>query len=390
MPRYRMQVPTEQDVYALALQRIRRTFELYDHVSVSFSGGKDSTAVLNLTLEVAREIGYGPVDVVFWDEECVDPETEAYVRRTMARPDVNLRWLCLPITHRNGCSREFPYWYPWDPTCPELWVRPLPPEGITHLDGYEHQTIPNAAPLLYRPQSTWGSVAQILGIRADESLTRRRALKWRREDNWINALPFARWIGVSKPIYDWKVQDVWRYPKQFGLDYNHSYDLMAMAGLTPHAQRIAPPFGEQPILGLWRWQTLWPEMWDKMCVRVPGAATAARYARTELYGLGGKNPVPPAGMDWQEGVEYFLRQHPQHVRAHTAERLKIFFRGHARACADKPIPEIEPCETCGVSWSYMLAVAMKGDLKERNDPTMRIKNPDWKRAYDQRTVPARG
>jgi predicted phosphoadenosine phosphosulfate sulfurtransferase len=46
--------PVDADVYTLALERSAYTFEHFDHVAVSFSGGKDSTAVLNVALEVAR------------------------------------------------------------------------------------------------------------------------------------------------------------------------------------------------------------------------------------------------------------------------------------------------------------------------------------------------
>ena len=45
----------ETSVYEEALARTRYIYENADHVSVSFSGGKDSTAVLNIALQVARE-----------------------------------------------------------------------------------------------------------------------------------------------------------------------------------------------------------------------------------------------------------------------------------------------------------------------------------------------
>ena len=46
----------DRSVYELALERVRRTYELFDHVAVSFSGGKDSTVCLHVTLEVAKEL----------------------------------------------------------------------------------------------------------------------------------------------------------------------------------------------------------------------------------------------------------------------------------------------------------------------------------------------
>ena len=149
-----------KSVYDLAIERLHNVFDQFDTVSVSFSGGKDSTACLNLTLEVARERGRLPLDVVHWDEEAIPYQTEEYVRRVAELPDVNLRWLCVPAIHRNACTRSSPYWYPWALEDKDKWVRPLPPEAITKIDNYNSDvvggrlTIPFMAPLLYPVENT--------------------------------------------------------------------------------------------------------------------------------------------------------------------------------------------------------------------------------------------
>ena len=43
----------DKSVLDLAYERLNSVFDHFDTVSVSFSGGKDSTVCLNLTLEVA-------------------------------------------------------------------------------------------------------------------------------------------------------------------------------------------------------------------------------------------------------------------------------------------------------------------------------------------------
>lgn len=45
----------KQNVYEAGLERIRFIFDEFPEVIVSFSGGKDSTNVLNLALKVAKE-----------------------------------------------------------------------------------------------------------------------------------------------------------------------------------------------------------------------------------------------------------------------------------------------------------------------------------------------
>ena len=46
----------EKNVWEKALERIEYLYNSFDKVVVSFSGGKDSTAVLNATLEVAKKL----------------------------------------------------------------------------------------------------------------------------------------------------------------------------------------------------------------------------------------------------------------------------------------------------------------------------------------------
>src|SRR4029077_1934875 len=112
-----------------------------------------------LALEVARELGRLPLRVYFFDEEAIPLQTEAYARRVSQRPDVAFEWYCLPVRHRNACSRQSPWWSPWDPACPELWVRPMPPEGITQLAGFrtdgeprDRLSIPDTNGLLCLPE----------------------------------------------------------------------------------------------------------------------------------------------------------------------------------------------------------------------------------------------
>jgi len=361
----------EADVYTAALERVERTYDLFDNIVVAFSGGKDSTAVLNVVLEVARRRGRLPVDTVFYDEECCSPETIDYVRRMAASPEIKLEWLCLPVMHRNSCSTKSPYWYPWDSDCPELWVRELPPEGITRYPGFIPTTIPAHAPGYFQ-RKLKGTIAIVMGIRADESLVRRRGVTKRKEDNYIAGTPVAG-VSTVKPIYDWKTSDVWTAPKKFGWDYNRSYDFMDKAGISPASQRIAPPFGEQPMAGLWQWQICWPELWDKMVERVPGVAAAARYATSELYG-GSRNLWPPKGMSWEDGIQYYLAKHPLNIQTWAARRIQGFMRIHYNDTSD-PIPEIHAHPTSGLSWRLLLRTAMLGDLKSRTDPRMRAQDP---------------
>src|SRR4051794_14042250 len=69
------------DVLEAARQRIRTAFERFDHVIVSFSGGKDSLALLHLTREVQLEMGIaGPTRAQFRDEEVIPDDVVDFVQ----------------------------------------------------------------------------------------------------------------------------------------------------------------------------------------------------------------------------------------------------------------------------------------------------------------------
>ena len=133
----------DKSVLDLAYERINNAYDQFDTIVVSFSGGKDSTACLNLTLDVAKKRKRLPLEVIFFDEEAIPYETEDYCRRVSKDPNINFKWLCVPVVHRNACSRAEPYWFPWAPEAKDLWVRPLPPEAITKVD-YYNSDVPTA------------------------------------------------------------------------------------------------------------------------------------------------------------------------------------------------------------------------------------------------------
>ncbi len=376
--RIRKPKPVERSVLEMAYERINTAYDLFDSIDVSFSGGKDSTAVLMLTLEVARQRGKLPLRVFFHDEEAIPFQTEAYVRRVSQMPGIALEWYCLPVKHRNACSRRVPWWSPWDPQEEELWTRPRPPEGITQLAGFrtdgeprDRLTIPEINALLHPPQQ-YGRIGMMMGIRAQESLTRLRAVSRRMQENYITQFKEgpANYGQVYKvyPIYDWKTEDVWTAPAQFGWDYNHAYDVMEQEGIPRAQQRCSPAFGEEPLQRFHVYKTCFPELWEKMCFRVPGVNTAMLYSRTDIYGYGGI-PEKPEGMTWQEYVLNYIGKFAPEEGPMVAERVRSVIHTHFGKTND-PILSVYPHPITGASWKIIANIAMRGDFKERRTATV--------------------
>lgn len=360
----------EGSVLEAARSRVDLLFKDYDNVVVSFSGGKDSTVVFNLCLEAAIKHDRLPLDVVFFDEEAIGWDTEHYVRRVAEIPEVNLLWYCVPLRHRNGAAMNSGYWFPWAEEDRDRWVRPLPPEAITHVDGLDfnlddhRSSIDDLIPYIIGPEK--GRTVCVLGIRAQESLTRLKAVSHAgRLHNWITPpQSHAPWITRAYPVYDWRTEDVWTAPGQLGWDYNRYYDLLEMLGVSHVAQRCAPPYGDEPLRGLDQWQEIYPDLWDKMAERVPGAAAAARYANTELYAAFGPLTLGP-GQTPQEYIRELIERHEsQEMRIAASKSVRSMIGNHYRK-TDDPILLNARHPLTGLSWRTLRKVAQTADLKSR-------------------------
>ncbi|MEG7070098.1 phosphoadenosine phosphosulfate reductase family protein, partial [Pseudomonas aeruginosa] len=175
----------DADVHAATLSRLRLVFRNFERVCVAFSGGKDSSVTLQLALDVARELGRSPVDVLFIDLEGQYQATIDHVSEMLGHPDVRPWWVCLPLNLRNASSLEEPYWCCWEPGAEADWVRPLPKHpGVISDPGFFpfyryrmefEEFVAGFNAWLSREEPT----AFLVGIRSDESLNRYLAVKRR-------------------------------------------------------------------------------------------------------------------------------------------------------------------------------------------------------------------
>lgn len=116
--------------------------------------------------------------------------------------------------------------------------------------------------------------------------------------------------------------------------------------------------------------------------RVPGAATAARYANTELYAFGGL-PEKPKDTSWTEFIQYFLNKHPEPYRSKISSVINDFVKVHKQKTKDPIMGTHHPAS--GIGWKFLLRIAMRGDFKGRKQPMFTSDDKQYasqKKAYE--------
>lgn len=292
----------DKNVYDAAIERVHDYYEMFDKISVSWSGGKDSTAALEVTIEVARERGELPVEVMFFDEEAIIPETVNLAKRLRERDEVDLKWYCVPLKQKNTVAEDESKWIAWNPERKDDWVREKPEGAIENIEGFGIEHFSKAGSYIF--SDVEGDVGMVMGIRADESMIRYRGVARRDSLNHISALEGAKWVHKCKPIYDWTVNDLWTAVKRFGWDYNKYYDKLNLMGISPAEQRVAQFFGTYGTQDLALLAKTHPDIWDDFVARVNGVNTGSLYADTYLYGRGDYDQLTkPDDMTWEKMVK---------------------------------------------------------------------------------------
>lgn len=323
------------DVLAAARERIAWAFDECERVSVSFSGGKDSTVMLHLVMDEAIKRGR-KVAVAFIDLEGQYQVTIDHVARcyAMYADHIEPYWCCLPIHLRNAVSVYETHWICWDPDKQLSWVR-YPPTMAYRDDGtfpffragmeFE-EFVPEFGEWYAQGQST----ACFVGIRTDESLNRYRTIQTLEKAR----LKGRQWTTQTTehvyniyPIYDWRTEDLWTYHARYpDRPPNGLYDLMYKAGLTIHQMRICQPYGDDQRKGLWLFHLIEPQTWARIVARVNGANGGALYVQESGNITGYRTISKPEGHTWRSFARLLVSSMPPRTKEHYENKIVMFQR----------------------------------------------------------------
>jgi predicted phosphoadenosine phosphosulfate sulfurtransferase len=326
----------QTDVMTAARERIRKTIAGFPRFYVSVSGGKDSSALVQLVIEEARKQNRLPVPILIVDLEAQYRHTVEFLERICARTDeVQPYWICLPIHLRNGVSQIQTHWLCWDDRVKNLWVRDFPDHVGVIKDplflpffraGMEFEEF---TPLFGDWFADGIPTACFVGIRADESINRFRTIKRQDKRLWNNE-PWTTWISDTVcntyPLYDWRTEDVWIAHGRQKWDYNRVYDLMHLAGLSIHQMRLCQPYGDDQRKGLWLFKILEPETWSKVVNRVQGANFGNRYVELTGNVFGNIKISLPEGHTWKSYAKFLLATMPEPTAIHYRRKIWTFLR----------------------------------------------------------------
>lgn len=317
-----------------AARRIAQLLDTFEdgQVYVAVSGGKDSTVLLDLARRAALARGR-TLDVLFIDWEAQYQATITHVAHMLAQPGLRPWWVCLPLTDCNEMSMHDLTWTAWDPAARERWVRPLPdaPGVISdpvQLPCYQPgMTFERLMPAFNR----WfarerGRCAALVGLRADESIHRYRAIKspTRRPglNGWRWTVQVAPRAYTCYPIYDWRVEDIWTYLARTNTPYNPIYDLMWCEGVALSAMRICEPYSREARTNLSLYARFEPATWARMMTRVEGVGFNVAHAKDDLLGV--DLIRPSACPTWAAYGTLLIETLPSAAQDHYGPKIRAF------------------------------------------------------------------
>lgn len=213
--------PIDMNVYEAAKFRIKRCIKLFDNVVVSFSGGKDSLAVLNLVEECYKELGIKEkVNVQFRDEEIIPPAVVEFVDKMYRSGKYNFLYFAYPMKSNKFLMGKTYEYVQWDKD--RKWVR-QPPEYAIMLDDEDYYVYDQYNFQYVLAKYFKGTICDMNGMRASESLNRLRSCLAKPKDTYLNQSPVPR-IMACKPIYDWDEYDIFLYFYKNNIQYCKQYD----------------------------------------------------------------------------------------------------------------------------------------------------------------------
>jgi len=299
-----LRIYKKQNVYDAALDRIRYIFDEFPNITIAFSGGKDSTVILNLALKVAEERGRLPLPVFWFDQEAEWQLVVDYARRIKADPRIDFRWFQVEFLIENATSATESHITTWE--AGREWMRPKEPDAIQEnvYGTNEFHALFTAMLAKDYPPKT----ALLAGIRAEESPGRfsgltaaatYKAVTWGRiQTRSLEQYGFY-------PLYDWSYTDIWKAIHSNGWDYCKVYDVMYQHGYNINDMRVSSLHHATAVRHTFHAQEIDGATWSKLTERLQGVNSAGQLQAKDWFI---PKVLPPMFVSWKEYRDFLTEK----------------------------------------------------------------------------------
>lgn len=334
------------DVLEAAKIRIRNVFANGLPVYMSFSGGKDSLCLADVTLGLIQrgEINPQLLTVQFIDEEaiykCMEDKVKEW-RKRFLMVGAKFEWYCLQVRHFNcfNALENDESFICWDETKKDRWVRKPPAFAIMkqpllreRVDSYQE----------FLDKKCSDGMCMV-GVRTAESLQRLQN---------FSRITFKGKGSSGRfkiyPIYDWKNKDVWKYLLERNVDIPEIYMYMWQAGMTKNQMRVSQFFSVDTAHSLVRMNEFYPDLMERIIKREPNAYLAALYWDSEMFGRSSKERRENEGLrpakDYRKELNYMFAHFDEYFdsphKRQVAKRYRNFYLTVMNIADDRDIKKL--------------------------------------------------
>lgn len=315
---------TGKTVLEAALERMVFIFDSFEQITVSISGGKDSTALAHLALVEAKRRNR-KIGLYFLDEEVTYQSSVEQVEHLMQLFPENITkiWLQLEFKLTNATSTSEGQLICWEAGKHKLWMRPKKSWGIQHPPwDREKQTIRNKDKgfgfydAIENFERCYHDAAFLVGLRAaGESPNRWRAVS----KNPVDIAGKRVYWGTKKgdnfalyPLYDWNFHDVWRYIYDERLSYSKIYDFQFRKGYPINQMRVSSLIHERAFKSIVDLPEFEPKTYNRLQKRIKGIALAQETGKSsKLFAC---RKLPKNFSSWMAYRDFLLDTHPDQAR----------------------------------------------------------------------------
>lgn len=281
-----MKAYQETNVLERSISRFEYIFDNFDSIIVSVSGGKDSTVLASLAIKEAKKRGR-KIGMFFLDEEVVYRNTIEQVDYLMNLSPENTKrwWLQVPFNLTNATSLKDSQMIAWDNTRKKDWMHKRKEYNVLHPPWGKNPRVANKVKgfgfydVISNFEDCFENTAFLVGLRTDESLNRFRTMikhpgykdiLWstRKRDNF-----------VFYPIYDWHMNDIFKYIYDNNLRYHKYYDFKFKKGLNANDLRVSSLIHEKSFKSINELPEFEPDTYNKLLKRINGIAFAQETAK---------------------------------------------------------------------------------------------------------------